>query len=330
MRGAAERGHLVIGLGDFNMVPLSLAHRIIDTHTPTRDVWMILHPDCSLGAAIDPVEMSRRRSIPTVEYNLLENGATCDSILNTWRWDKAEQKHLGPNKPSIVVPLDQEDPRAKRLDYIFANTAVDPSNPAAGGWVVKTARVGMLDRHPELQCSLSDHFSVEATLVHSISAEPEPSKTEESNAMHNGVFLESPTTSEFRLPHRSVAAQLRFTKPPFLPVQTYDEILAMIHKYRRRERTQRRFRLGNFIVSFVVSIGCLVAVWWSPRNFVAFLLMLLSTLGLGLGVIDGLIGGLFIGSEIRALKEFEWEISNARAAAVGEHHVMADEGIRDW
>lgn len=84
------------------------------------------------------------------------------------------------------------------------------------------------------------------------------------------------------------------------------------------------------MIALVVSIGCLVAVWWSPRNFVAFLLMLLSTLGLGLGVIDGLIGGLFIGSEIRALKEFEWEISNTRAAAIGEPHVMADEAIQDW
>ena len=62
----------------------------------------------------------------------------------------------------------------------------------------------------------------------------------------------------------------------------------------------------------------------------AFILMLLSTLGLGAGIIDGLIGGLFVGSEIRALKEFEWEISNARAAAEGEPHAMAEEGIKDW
>jgi sphingomyelin phosphodiesterase 2 len=330
MRGASERGHLVLGLGDFNMIPSSLAHRLISTHSPTRDVWMILHPDCSLGASIDAVERARRRPVPTAKYNLSENGATCDSILNTWRWNKGQQKQLGPNKPPIVVSLDEEDPNAKRLDYIFANTAADPSNPASGGWVVKSAKVGMLDRHPELQCSLSDHFSVEATLVHSTSVEREPDKIEEADAVNNGVFLESPTTSEFRLPHRSVGGQLKFIRPPFLPVQTYDEILAMIHKYRRRERTQRKFRLGNFLLAFVVSIGCLVAVWWSPRNFVAFLLMLLSTLGLGLGVIDGLIGGLFIGSEIRALKEFEWEISNARAAAVGEPHVMADEGIQDW
>jgi len=43
--------------------------------------------------------------------------------------------------------------------------------------------------------------------------------------------------------------------------------------------------------------------------------MVLSTLGFGAGVIDGLIGGLFMSNEIRALKEFEWEIENARARA---------------
>lgn len=37
----------------------------------------------------------------------------------------------------------------------------------------------------------------------------------------------------------------------------------------------------------------------------------------GAGILDGLIGGLFVGSEIRALKEFEWEIRNARDVAEG-------------
>ncbi|RAL64656.1 hypothetical protein DID88_001689 [Monilinia fructigena] len=122
MRGAAERGHLVLGLGDFNMIPLSLAHRLISTHSPARDVWMVLHPDCSIGAAIDEVEKARRRPIPTAEFNLLENGATCDSVLNTWRWSKEEQKRLGPNRPEVEIASDTPDPRAKRLDYIFANT----------------------------------------------------------------------------------------------------------------------------------------------------------------------------------------------------------------
>ncbi|KAE8442834.1 hypothetical protein EG329_002806 [Mollisiaceae sp. DMI_Dod_QoI] len=325
MRGAAERGHLVLGLGDFNMVPQSLAHRLISTHSPVKDVWLLLHPDSSVGAAIDPVEKARRRPIPTADINIHENGATCDSVLNTWRWNKGQQKRLGPNKPHIDIPMDRIDPKAKRLDYIFASTGFDTSRPERGGWIIKDAKVGMLMRHPELQCSLSDHFSVEARLVHTRALQSETDK--EDSAVADGVYLQSPAASEFR---RSYHSQFRRPSNAHLPVQTYDEILAMVHKYNRRERQQRRWRLYHFVGQVVVSIGCLIAVWWSPRNFVAFLLMLLSTLGLGAGVIDGLIGGLFVGSEIRALKEFEWEISNARMAAGGEPFAMSEEGVRDW
>lgn len=308
------------------MIPQSLAHRLISTHSPVRDVWHLLHPDSSIGASHDPVEKARRRPIPTADYNTKENGATCDSVLNTWRWNKGQQKLLGPNKPPIEVPGDRIDPRAKRLDYVFANTAFDLANPDRGGWLVKTAKVGFLSRHPELQCSLSDHFSVETTLIHSKTIEAEDSKQQNESALQAGAFLSSPTSSELR----SLHAQFRYSKPDFLPLQVYDEILAMIGKYRLRERRQRRLRLGHLVGSAIVSIGCLVAVWFSPRNFVAFILMLLSTLGLSAGVIDGLIGGLFVGSEIRALKEFEWEISNTRAAACGEDHVLQEEGVKDW
>jgi sphingomyelin phosphodiesterase 2 len=327
MRGAAERGHLVLGLGDFNMIPMSLAHKLVSTHAPVRDIWLLLHPDSSLGAAEDPVERARRRPIPTADINIFENGATCDSVLNTWRWNKGQQKRLGLNKPIIEVPRDTIDPRAKRLDYIFASTGFDPAHPEQGGWIVKTAKVGMLFRHPHLGCSLSDHFSVECTLINTRSIEDQgPENYEDDLAVDRGAFLQSPTTSEFGLHRRS---QLIHKLPPYLPISIYDEILDMIHKYQQRERRQRQLRLGHFVASVVISIGCFVAVWWSPRNFVVFILILLSTLGLFAGVIDGLIGGLFIGSEIRALKEFEWEISNARAAAGGEPNAM-DEGIKDW
>ena len=33
-------------------------------------------------------------------------------------------------------------------------------------------------------------------------------------------------------------------------------------------------------------------------------------------MIDGLMGFLFVGSEIRALKEFEWEVRNTRERAL--------------
>jgi len=319
MRGAAERGHLVLGLGDFNMVPMSLAHKLITAHSPVRDVWLLLHPDSSIGAAIDVAEKQRGRQIPTVDFNLQENGATCDSVLNTWRWNKGQQKLLGPNRPRIEIPGDRLDPKAKRLDYIFASTGFNPSDPTEGGWIVKSAKVGMLARHPELQCSLSDHFSVEATLVHS-------KHIMSTDGEEPGVLDQTPADSEFRIGYH---AQFKDTSAP-VHTSTYDEILAMIRKYGQRERRQRRLRLGHFVGSVFVSIGCLIAVWWSPRNFVSFLLMLLSTLGLSAGVIDGLIGGLFVGSEIRALKEFEWEICNARAAAGGERNMSGEEGVKNW
>lgn len=321
MRGAAERGHLVLGLGDFNMIPLSLAHRLISTHSPVQDVWRVLHPDSSVGAAKDPVEKARGRPAPTTEYNTAENGATCDSVLNTWRWNKAQQKLLGPGRPAIEIPGDTIDIRAKRLDYIFASNGARPGEE--GGWVVKDVKVGMMERHPTLQCSLSDHFSVEATLkwyIPSSKDEPEDPSATQPSQKANGNSHHS---------DEHYAKQLNHTPDQYLSVNTYDEILAMVHKYTFREQRQRRLRLGNFLLSLVISIGCLIAVWWSPRNFVAFLLMLLSSLGLGLGVIDGLIGGLFVGSEIRALKEFEWEIRNVRIAAGGEAQIWR-EAVKDW
>lgn len=88
----------------------------------------------------------------------------------------------------------------------------------------------------------------------------------------------------------------------------------MIHAYVQRERSQRRWRLAHFLASVAVSIGCMVGVWWiGSRTYIGFILVLVSTLNFGAGILDGLIGGLFVSSELRALKEFEWEVRNARS-----------------
>ncbi|OCK82989.1 DNase I-like protein [Lepidopterella palustris CBS 459.81] len=289
MRGAAERGHLVIGLGDFNMVPLSLAHRIIETHSPVRDIWRIWQPNSSLGAAKDTVEKKRGLPIPNAAFNLTTNGATCDSALNTWRWNEAHKKRLKKGENVIVDPS-VLDPNAKRLDYIFFSSGSHhgSSSEFVSEWKLEAANVGMTMRHPTLHCSLSDHFSVEATLTRGIS----DSSQEPTNS---GPWV---------LPDS------------YLPVATYDEILTMISKYMLREQIQRRLRLAHFIFQFSLSIGCLIGVWWSPHNYVSFVLMFISTLSLSTGVIDGLMGGLFVGSELRALKEFQWEVNNARARAM--------------
>ncbi|KAL1310884.1 hypothetical protein AAFC00_001115 [Neodothiora populina] len=298
MRGAAERGHLVLGLGDFNMIPLSLAHRLIETHAPVKDLWRILHPDSAIGAAVDKVEKARGLPVPSSDFCLTEHGTTCDSRFNTWRWNKREQKRLDKGE-ELMVDGTQADPKAKRLDYIFFG---GDHHGQASQWRLENVKVGMLERHPVLHCSLSDHFSVEATLVRASAS------TSASVNLENGH-------GDGSVVDRRTDTKLFNIGPSFLPVESYDQILDMIHSYDRRERRQRRLRLTHFGVSILISIGCFIAVWWSPRNFVAFILILLSSLGLSAGVIDGLMGGLFVGSELRALREFEWEITNARSMA---------------
>ena len=153
---------------------------------------------------------------------------------------------------------------------------------------VKSVNIGMMERHPMFGCSLSDLFAIEATISRCLS--------------HEDSALDDDTS------------------PNPLSTDFYDSVLAMISSYMNRELLQRKFRLAHFLLSTGVSIVCLVAIWWSPRNFVSFILMLVSTLSFGVGVIAGLIGCLFVGSELSALKEFKWEILNAKQLAEGKTH----------
>ncbi|KAI9840727.1 MAG: phospholipase C type enzyme [Sclerophora amabilis] len=308
MKGAVERGHLVIGLGDFNMLPLSLAHRLITTHASAQDSWRSLHPNSSVGAAIDDIERIRGRPKPTIDFNLTENGATCDSALNTWRWDKAKRRELSKGA-RIAIEGSTEDLRAKRLDYVFIGMTTHHFHTSTKfnsvDWGIADARVGMTERHPALGCSLSDHFSVEVTLRRTPSA---GSETIEDAVLEPDGKADSINENGAAVPD---------SRKRYLPSSTYDEILQMIVKYTLRERGQRRLRLTHMLVQVMISICCFIAIWWSPHNFVAFILIVLSTFGLAFGIVDGLIGGLFVGSELRALKEFEWEIKNARRGAIG-------------
>ncbi|KKK25897.1 sphingomyelinase family protein [Aspergillus rambellii] len=291
MRGAAERGHLVIALGDFNMIPSSFAHRLIRAHSPVHDAWQVIYPDSSIGAAKDAVEQVRGKPVPPAKFNLHHNGATCDGPYNTWRWPKRDQKRLDKGEDDVPVDDEKPDIYGKRLDYIFVGDGISTGSSSAPSWTVEDVCVGMTQRHPTLRCSLSDHFAVEATITRT---PPQPRQTE--------------TTAE-KTALALASSQGHITLSP----ETYDHIIDMIHAYVRRERSQRRWRLAHFLASVLVTIGCLVGVWWTGnRSYIAFILMLVSTLGFAAGVLDGLIGGLFVSSELRALKEFEWEIRNAK------------------
>lgn len=385
------------------MLPLSLPYRILmsahplpgsDSGSGMRDVWRVLHPDSSLGASDDPAELARRRPIPTADFNIRENGATSNSVYCTWRWPKDQQRRLlreaarraknggsSDEKDRFKVPPDAIDRYGKRLDYIFVGTgrAVGGDRDSAGGdWVVKTARVGMIEPHPTLGVSLSDHFSVEATLVWRPAAVATPEKTEVGNgdaaaypsatavvpassrpqtataaatasrprrdsaaAVQDGTYLQSPTASSFQGSAKGGSRPETpglHGAPPIPPLilpsadaadpdqtaglaaSTYDELLVLISAELTRCSSQTRFRAAHFFVSLFIAIGCLVAIWFvAPRAaYGAFVLILFSTLGLAAGTVDGLLALLFFnGSERAALSEFEWEVRNAKAAAVG-------------
>jgi sphingomyelin phosphodiesterase 2 len=261
------------------MIPSSLAHQLISTHGPAVDTWKVLHPFSSLGSTLDEPERARGVPMPTAHVSLTENGATCDSVLNTWRWDEHLRASLKRGHQVEIDPS-SEDARAKRLDYIFLGGNVKD-------WRVTAANVGMVERHPDLKVSLSDHFSVEVTM--------ERSKSD--STLQDRLTLED---------------------DDYLPLETYDAILRLINQYIEREKLQRRYRLGHFGISLGIFIVCLVSIWWSPRNFVSFILMLVSSLGLSSGVVDGLIGGLFMSWELRTLKEFRWEMENVKMLSTTE------------
>lgn len=231
-----------------------------------KDTWRVLHPDSSLGSVHDADERARRRPVPTVEYNLMENGCTSNNATNTWRWEPSRRKLLGKkgvDLKRVTVRDDELDPNGHRLDYIFANvvgkeeggewedilstsppavvspinsmkrssssgtvtpkkdraqsprdtgsfgTASDleskfssnisekksgkrgvhfnenpllplptrdhqpqPQKAAKPVWVIRSARVALTERHPQLDCSLSDHYAYEVTLAKRVPKPP--------------------------------------------------------------------------------------------------------------------------------------------------------------
>ena len=325
MRAATERGSLVLGLGDFNMIPLSFAHVLIESKGGVKDVWRVLKPGSSIGASIDAAEKERRKKVgerefPTVHESVEDHGHTCDSVLNTWRWNKAHQESLAKGLDRKIEPS-EKDPRAKRLDYVFFG-GLD------SGWKISQVSVSLAERHPQLLCSLSDHFAVEATIAPS-SIPSAITKTVEVAGTLRSPEVRKASADIVDMGAKDFKSVMSAQSTEFhLEPRFYEDILAMIHTYTLRERKQRRYRLIHFVGSAGVSIGCFVAIWWSPANYVSFILLLVSTFGIMAGTVDGLIGGLFVGSELRALAEFEWEVRNALQLAGGPP--LNERSLKDW
>ncbi|KAI0409599.1 Endonuclease/exonuclease/phosphatase [Xylaria palmicola] len=187
-RNATERGHLAVVLAGLNAAPFSLPYRLLTSHATIRDTWRVLYPDSSLGSTSHELERARGRPIPTAAFNISENGVTSNSAYNTWAWSSSEQRALRSGKRPMLISPEAPDEDGQRVDYIFFSRGGDPHvfptdlseilsahntytddgvgpAPSPPGWVVRDVRVGLMARHPDLGISLSNHFSVEASLL---------------------------------------------------------------------------------------------------------------------------------------------------------------------
>ncbi|KAI5820306.1 Endonuclease/exonuclease/phosphatase [Pyronema omphalodes] len=298
LRGATQKGHVAIGAGDFNMIPSSLAHRLISTHGLVSDSWLSAYPETP---DIHPPGA-------TAQYNIQTMGATCDSVLNTWRMP-------GETLP----PPDTVDPHGKRLDYVFHSPKTSS---------VKSIRVGMtepMDMPSQTGgkggagrcCTLSDHFSVEVQLALAPNYEQQLALSNAKNPtpLAMGDLME--IAGAARAQEASLTNQTgSMEDEKYLPLNIIDEIFSVTREYKAREVREKFWRIAHFWASVAVLIALHVAAWWTHYPGVSFLVTLLAWVVAVTGTLDGLIGFIFTGSELRALTEFEEEMKMYRDLAV--------------
>ncbi|CAG9938412.1 unnamed protein product [Clonostachys rosea f. rosea IK726] len=221
------------------------------------------------------------------------NGATSNNVLNTWRWTKSEQKKLSAGDLCPVDP-DTPDPRGQRLDYIFVSTGQSPD-------VVESSegdgpRSGWVVESANVAMT-ERHPDLLVSLSDHFAVTA--TLTRHTSSTPRDPSAATPTT-----PESDYDAQLRYAasndhhEDKTLSRSEYTSILAMI---------------------------------FCPRNFVAFILMLFGSVVLLAGLIDGLLALLFFSWEIRALKEFEWEVLNSQppAPAVTDPMAVCERGQGD-
>lgn len=143
---------------------------------------------------------------------------------------------------------------------------------------VADARVSFTEGIPGIG-SLSDHFAIEADLV----------------LVEQAVPKQPANSEDLRL--------------------LYTDMLELIEEYKYTSIMQAKLRNWHFILSVLVLIGLLVAVFWGAahnRAWVGFLFMLVAIVVAVTGLLDGLMGFLFGRNEMRGLREFESEVELAR------------------
>ncbi|KAI6785695.1 uncharacterized protein J7T54_006029 [Emericellopsis cladophorae] len=290
IRDSMHKGRLVIAAGDWNMRPDTMPYRLLLDQTTSA--LQDSWRALHPQSALGP----NHKTPPTARHNIVENGMTSNNVLNTWRWSKKAQKKLLKGDSQPVRP-DEADPHGQRLDYVFVSTSVAGSED----WLITDTRVVMTERHPELHVSLSDHFGVLTSLTRS--------------------------GADSSLPTRPASKRAQAKDKSSLDM--YDRILERLQWYVTREHSQKFWRGTRFYGGLLIWVACLVAVWFVPHNYIAFVLMLVASLILTGSTIEGLLSLLFFSSELRSLKEFEWEIRNAKAVGSGNSQTTSYESSQE-
>ncbi|KAI2469714.1 DNase I-like protein [Annulohypoxylon bovei var. microspora] len=340
LRAASRRRHgraLVVLLGDLNAEPTSLPYRILKHFVPDlHDTWPQHKKNPGNNREIGDVQR---------EHADIQNGVTYGSPYNTWMWTRGQRaRYLGqPATPTseLVLPAEVGQEQAVRIDYVLASVAplrLDPSTDEIGGgkdvgntrssnhgcgvWVVKAAKVGMTDRHPVLGCSLSDHFSVETTLMF----QPVERGVSESQKLIDepsgsgpDIFTRPKSATSSKAPIQevhgaSISGELLGETGT---IGLLDEILHVLDDYNKvlRQRAWWRVRLG---VASTVLVGSLAGVWVvNGPGWARLVLSLSGALASAFVALDTWGGLSLRPTEMAALAEFEWEVGNAKRGRDG-------------
>jgi sphingomyelin phosphodiesterase 2 len=272
LRSSVQKRNIVFGCGDFNMLPSSLAHRIISTHGLVADSWLSAYPKT---LDTNPPGASAR-------FNIENLGVTCDSVINTWR-------AAGHETPS----LETVDPFGKRLDYVFHS----PEQSSVRSISVGMTKPMLIPGSKGVTCSVSDHFSIELQLALAPCPEQQRAfalaKAQGPVPINTQINVSRPVNG----PINKLDLQTPSTKiEEYLDDSIVEAILAVFQEYYRREVKEKKWRIRHFFFSVAALVPLSIGIWWSPHNAISFAIMLASLVIVVTGILDGLIGFIFTGS----------------------------------
>ncbi|KAG9295522.1 hypothetical protein G9A89_000173 [Geosiphon pyriformis] len=269
LKSSAARGRNVIALGDFNNNPDSLLYKIITQHGQMIDAWPSQFPTTPASISTTSVNQQISNSHDPATA-ISQKGVTSNSPLNTWSNRTAKD-------------AERECNAGERIDYVFYRKT-------SRFWC-SNVKVVFTETIPELNCTYSDHFGVEAvfTLV-----------GRDKNAV---IPL-------------SIWEQAAYDSLPDLETKIYQNLVDLLTHDLKTSISTARFHLSFFWISIVLILVGFIIEALVAGNVLKFdswanIIILLAVTGLAInGVIFGLNGFLFGNSEQNSLKHIIDEVQS--------------------